>query len=253
MSLQKRNPSRTSTRVDLAATSKASLPISGLAALAAWRSREGVKVQLVGDRVWVCWPTGDEVIPNALLPVAGVEFYRREAGHWYRSGSRLPSFDLPKEEPSVPLYQVLTPLPATWEEPWTNWNLVPLRLQRDGSPRAKSALLCQAKMLLDWAESAPTAVLARFRAAHCGDQVLLIGQALPAIPGGEPFWGNRVLVPLGYQTEPSLAESVLAEVLGASPQEWILFHLEGIELIPETVFRPLTRAGVRLLLAETKP
>ena len=44
--------------------------------------------------------------------------------------------------------------------------------------------------------------------------MMLLGQRLPTISEGEKFWGNRVLVPLGFRPAPALSESALLGALG---------------------------------------
>ncbi|CAN5871681.1 hypothetical protein BH23PLA1_BH23PLA1_18930 [soil metagenome] len=239
----------TSTRFDLTLVGRARLPLSGLSALAHLRAREGISVRVEGDRAWISWKLGDEIVPRALLPVPDVEFYVFEAGQWYRSGSRLPSFNLPSPDPSVPLNQALTPLPTRWEDPKEGWAPVRLRLTRDDRPRQATALRCQIAELLEWADSVPTTALSTLRAALGEDRVLLIGANVPAIVGGDRFWGERVLVPMGFRTKPALSEGVLAEALRAEADDLVLIHARGAELVPRSAFRPLTRAGVRLALA----
>jgi hypothetical protein len=80
--------------------------------------------------------------------------------------------------------------------------------------------------------------------------VLVRGARLPALPGGERFWGETVLIPLGFAARPDLAEPLLREGLGLGEEELALLTPAGVEVIPHAVFRPLTRAGVRLALRE---
>jgi len=85
-----------------------------------------------------------------------------------------------------------------------------------------------------------------------GDRVLLLGRPLPPIPGAERFWGGRILVPLGFRTDPEPPEPALCGALGAGDDEFLVLTQEGAETVPLRAFRTLTRAGVRLAL-EARP
>jgi hypothetical protein len=86
---------------------------------------------------------------------------------------------------------------------------------------------------------------------------LLLGSALPTVPGSTRYWGHQLLVPIGFEVRPSLPEATLLEALGDSDSEILRVvpdDREGdspefaVEAIPLGAFRRLTRAGVRLAL-----
>jgi hypothetical protein len=80
-----------------------------------------------------------------------------------------------------------------------------------------------------------------------------VGGRLPTLPGAERFWGNRVLVPLGFRPEPCWPESALAEVLGLADEELAMLRESGATAIPVAALRPLTRASARLAAREPTP
>jgi hypothetical protein len=123
---------------------------------------------------------------------------------------------------------------------------VTLAVVRGGESQPASALVCGVLDLLQWADSATTAELAAVRGARSGDRAVLLGQRLPAIPAATRFWGQSVLVPVGFRPEHELAPVVLRAACGASDGELLLLDESGVELIPRAAFEPLTRAGVRL-------
>jgi hypothetical protein len=225
----------------------ASIPAAALPALVGIRCRPGVRVLLREDRAWLRWEPGDEPVARCLLPLAGAEVYSQREGLWYRLGRRLPSFDLPWDQVTRPLHQVLLPAPVQPEfSRRADFSRVRLRLVRDGRPRRTAALLCELTELRQWAETATTAALGAVRAARAGAQVLLLGDRLPACPSGVRFWGRRVLVPLGLRPLPDLPESALLQACGAREGEQLLVREVGAEVLLEEAFAPLTRAGVRL-------
>jgi hypothetical protein len=76
--------------------------------------------------------------------------------------------------------------------------------------------------------------------------VLLLGSRLPPISDAVRYWGEAVLVPLGYRPEPEVPPAALRAAAGAADEELLLLGEAGAELIPRGAFSPLTRAGVRL-------
>jgi hypothetical protein len=161
---------------------------------------------------------------------------------------------------------------------------VPLRLVRDESdrPRPATAVRCRLADLAGWAEQAPSSWIESLSAAWSGvpgefqdgAEVLVLAAAdpappteprpplldsmarterrslgrvrLPALEGGQRFWGCDVLIPLGFRTEPNLADRALRQAVGAKPDDLVILDDDGTELIPRQAFRPLSRAGIRL-------
>jgi len=237
----------------------ASLPRDALATLADLRRAEGIWVTLVGDRAWVRWEPGDDAALRKVLPLPGSELYVRRGKHWYKLGSRLPSFDLPIEQRGldmVPLHSAVVPRPVRPELPEDGPAVsVALTLIQDDRVRAASALRCPIAVLGRWADSAPTSRFAGLLAAKADDLVVVVGRSLPEVAGVgvERFWGSRVLAPLGLRPEPLLPEHALRRVLGIADDELpLLIGLPGesaaVEMIPYSALRPFNRAGVRLAL-----
>ena len=229
----------------------ASLPSQALGVLADLRCLPQVRVTLAGERAWVRWEPGDERVLARVLPVPGAELYLQQGGRWYRHNRRLPSFGLPVDGDALPLHRVLTPAPVRPEPPQD----VPLRpgqvsIVPGDRPRDTAGMMAGLAELAEWADLAPTARLVSIRAARSGGRVLLLGPKLPPLPGGQRFWGERVLVPLGFRPEPALPESALCKALGVADEEILILDARGGEVIPAAVFQPLTRAGVRLAWKE---
>jgi hypothetical protein len=232
----------------------ARLPADQLPALAGIRCAPGVRVALAGASAWVCWEVGDEPVLRRILPVAGVRLYLRREGRWFRHGQHLPDFEVLENLNYRPLHDVLTPapvrpLPARVPE----LRPVTLTLADDDHPRRTTAVACNLAALCAWADTVPAARLAGLRAAHCRGRVLVLGQRLPPLPAGERFWGERVLVPLGYRPEPALAEGAICTALGLGEDELLLIRPGNAEVVPGSALRPLTRAGLRLAGREGAP
>jgi hypothetical protein len=267
---------------------RASLPREALPVLAGLRARSSVHVTLEAERAWVSWPEGDEEVLRRVLPVSGVELYVHRDGRWHRFGHHLPAFGATSRGEPQPLDRVLYPAPVQpVPPPASGLQPVALGLAPDHRPRQASAGAYGLSELTAWAEAVPSARLKALRAACHDGRVLLLGTRLPPLPGGERFWGERVLVPLGYRPEPALPESAVREALGAAEEELLLVRgsksvlqepasrgrqppetsvkrsssgadapgSPGVEvqIIPRAAFEPLTRAGLRLAAREAAP
>src|SRR5262249_10790966 len=126
----------------------------------------------------------------------------------------------------------------------------PLTLVRDSQSHPTTALRCDVASLAAWAERATTAQLSAVTGIRSNKVVLLRGGKLPMLPGARRYWGDRLLSPLGYRPEPALPEDAVLAALEAGKDVIVLLEFEGVELLPLHAFEPLTRAGVRLALAE---
>jgi hypothetical protein len=219
--------------------------LAGLAALAPLRAAGSVRV-IVGDLAWVTWDGPRPDVVAAVLAVPGTELFEPRDGHWFRSGDRLPAFDVPPAGDPVPVDRAVIPGPFAAMEPGDReLKRVPLRLVRSDLPRATSAARCSLKVLATWADAATTAEIAVVKAARCGDVVWLLGSRLPALPGGERFWGDRVLIPLGFRAEPDWPEAALREAANVGPDELLVLTEDAAEAISVGAFRPLTRGSIR--------
>ena len=72
---------------------------------------------------------------------------------------------------------------------------------------------------------------------------------LPATPGADRFWGDRVLIALGFRSNPDWPESALREAAQVGRNEILILTENAAEAIPANAFRPLTRAAIRRCLA----
>jgi hypothetical protein len=243
----------------------ACIRVEDLPVLAELRDRSEIRVSIVGDRAWLRWnpetPVMREILIKWILPFPGVELFTTRGGRWYRCGESLPAFgvQVPDDSRAIPLERILLPRPVSAERPES------LRLERmrvgivrddQCRSRAATALNCPLQELHTWAEQATSAQFAGVQAAWTegggGDpaevEVLILApqQMLPTSRTGVRFWGVDVLVPLGFRTDPNLAESALKNVVGAGPNDLVVFRPDGFEVIARAIFKPLCRAGVRL-------
>jgi hypothetical protein len=234
----------------------ARLPVSALAVLAGLRREAGISVVLEGDRAWVLWEPGAEAVLRRVLPVPGVELFVRREGLWHRHGQHLPAFGLPEAlaEGGLPLHRAVVPVPVRAVPPGPEApRPTRLGLVRDERVRPATALRCSLAELGRWAETATTAEIGALRAARAAERVLVLGARLPALAGGERFWGARVLVPLGFRAEPDLPETALRAALHVTDEALLVLETEGFEAVPRDALRPLSRSSIRLALGGLRP
>jgi hypothetical protein len=251
----------------------ASIPVDDLSVLADLRREPGIRVTIADGRAWVCWDDepGAEaeatrrILVTRLLPRPGVEIFARSGGRWHRPGEHLPAFAVPVADGSTvsALDRVIVPAPMAVVRPGGDTPVpVPLRIVRDadGRPRPAAALRCRLEGLAGWAERAPSSWIEALSGAWCpgptrgepGEaEVLLLGPAawLPAPADGLRYWGADVLIPIGYRAEPDLAGRALRAAVGAGPDDLVVLDADGPELVPRQAFRPMSRAGIRRVLA----
>lgn len=228
----------------------ARIPAAGVVALGPMRSHGDVRVFPDGERLWVRWPAGRADVVRCLLPVAGAVFIVERGGAWFPFGSRLPTADRPPVGEGRSIASVLSPARFTPVEPGDVAAApVTLRAVRGGGPHAATALRCRLADLTVWADSATTAELSAVTAARAGEHVLLRGSKLPTVAGATRYWGDDVLVPVGFRVEPELRADVTRAAVGAERDDVVLLDVAGADVIPMAAFAPVTRAGLRLALA----
>jgi len=234
----------------------ASLPSKNLEVLSDLRHLPGILVALIDDRAWVRWNPAQQPVLSRVLPVSGVELFERRGKFWFRPGHRLPTFNLPIDQvvEQRPLSSLLFPAPiVAGPMPRDLPPPVPVSLVRDHEPRPATALSCDLEALGRWAEFAFTKPIETLLGARSGRHVILLGSELPPVAKGQRYWGQRLLVPLGFRPAPSLAEAALCGALRIAAEELAILDTDGLEIVPRAAFRPLSRASIRLALRESWP
>jgi hypothetical protein len=245
---------------------RARIPVGDLPVLAELRGRGSVRVLIAGAVAWVCWEPGSDpmqaILVRRILPLPGAVLYAERGGCWYRLAEHLPCFDVPKGDgsdwPSLERTIVPAPVKAARERGRSH-DPIQLRLVRDPAMPARpaSALRCTPEALAAWAERATSAELGSVKGAWkrpvapdgSSAVVLVTGPigSLPALEEGVRFWGKELLIPLGFRALPDLPPSAIRRAAGATNEEVAVLDEDGLELIPEAIFKPVSRAAVRLL------
>ena len=229
----------------------ASIPAESLPALAGLRARRGVRVKWDNGLAWVFWTAGDAAVLRRVASVRRAAVFARSGAFWVRPGHSLPAFGVPDETETKTLAEALFPEPVhplIVERP--AFQPVRLTLASDDHPRPATALMCRLDALARWADGVPASRLASLTAAVCDGLSLVRGDRLPELPDAERYWGGAVLTPLGCRPEPALSDRELGRALGLGNDDLALLSPEGAEVIDGGLFRPLTRAGLRLAMRE---
>jgi hypothetical protein len=243
----------------------ASIPVDELAGLADLRGQPGILVSIDRGRAWICWDSDSdqtrEMLVRRILPTPGAELFTRRGGLWYRLGEHLPAFDVPLSDGAsgVPLHRIVLPLAVKARRPAGDRGEPPaIRLVRDqgGVRRPTTAVRSSLHVLSSWADRATSGQLAELQAVCAAgpdgltsdSPVLVVGppDRLPFLPGGSRYWGTDLLLPLGFRVDPELPEPAVRRAAGADAASVVLCEHDGFELIPRGLFRPDSRAAIRL-------
>jgi len=228
------------------------LPTQALMRLAWLRTRSGLRVLPLENLVWISWPAGEVDVAQAVFAIPGSRLFTMRKGHWYQAGHVLPSFSVTRIEARnaefVPLAQWLLPVPLRPVAPPRGLpSSVPLRLRGTNQPRPSAALICPLAPLFQWAGRVPSSRIDSLKGAISGAELLVVGPRLPEVPSTHKFWGNRILIPLGFQLDPELPENAIRQALGITPDALMIITEEGFDEVPLRMLQPLSRAGLKLL------
>jgi hypothetical protein len=240
---------------------RASIPVRDLPVLAELRGRSEIRVLIAGEVAWISWKPGSELMEalvRRILPLGEAVLYTERDGRWYRLGEHLPAFDVPgRAESEWPLLErAIFPEPVRAVQSREKLQApIPIRVVRDAgaAPRPASGLRCSASSLAAWAEHATLAQLAALKGAWVEREALVLvtgsAESLPLMTDGLRFWGTELFVPLGFRAEPNLPACAIRRAAGARPDELAVLDEDGIELIPHAIFKPLSRAAIRMIRA----
>jgi hypothetical protein len=228
----------------------ARIPADLLGALAPLRAEPDLEVATADRDIWLRWRSADDRVLRAVLPLPSCVLFTFHAGRWHRFGQALPDFSVPTGLDYRRLSQVLFPAPVS-PLPAPERAMTPARLtiRPDSRPRPTTALRCRLADFAAWADGLSSYRLARYRAAREREELLVLGPHLPALPAATRFWGNAVLVPLGFCPEPDLPESTLLQAAGLD-DALLLLGRETAEIIPKQALSRVTRASLRLAVRE---
>jgi hypothetical protein len=121
-----------------------------------------------------------------------------------------------------------------------------VRIERGGPTQTASAIGCALSDLQAWGATATSAELRPIRVAVSESRALAVGPKLPAVAGAERYWGRELFVPLGFRIVPELPDAWIRQAIGMAADEYAFLGEEAIEVVPRSVFEPVTRAALRM-------
>lgn len=113
------------------------------------------------------------------------------------------------------------------------------------------ALLTDLQTWHDYVETAPAVRLKQSHfAVSANNEVIIVGEPLPSLPGKTYSLKNNILLPAGYDFDPPVIGLLIAEQLSASKTILLLFDIDGsCQEIHLSSLMPSSRSAVRLTKA----
>ncbi|MEM1318631.1 MAG: hypothetical protein AAGG75_00175 [Bacteroidota bacterium] len=207
--------------------------------------RHYTELRLAHDGDWL-WLRG---LPSTSLPLAMQQLpaqarYRLDAeGLLFPLGQKTPTGRLPQLnwQPLPEALPVELPPSALPAEIRTH---CPVRLQPTDTPHPGFALCCQLQHWKSFGETAAQARLEQLRfAVSENNQVLIIGQPLPPLPGKEYWRRGQLLLPAGFDLE----WPIIAPLLHDDAQSYLLLDKAGnAQEVELDCFVAARRSAIRL-------
>jgi len=219
-----------------------------LDALAIIRCINSIQVATDNEILWIKVPFKIYQDENSIkqLPVENTFMVDAE-GKLFQPGGLTP-IDVLKEldwQPVTELIKVELPvsmLPGIVEQK-ISFNIISSKNVQQGT-----ALLTSLAVWKNYAETASSIRLNNLRfAVSENNEVLVIGNPLPPLPGTEYWINNDNLIPCGYDFEHTLESTLIKEQYNPGNDSLLVFNNEGkIQSISKTLFVPAKRSAIRL-------
>ncbi|MDJ1479730.1 hypothetical protein QNI16_04480 [Cytophagaceae bacterium YF14B1] len=216
--------------------------------LGAVRCIPGLRAAENGDHIWLRGIAVSEKIDIRIRQLPALHtYFLDERNRLFPAGGVTPTGTLPSLswQPLTTFISVELPvsvLPGKFQRPYIA-QLVP-----SGQDKPGAALLVSLATWKAYAETAPEIRLQQVRfAVSEKEEVFIIGDLLPSIPGKEYWRHNTLLVPSGYDFDPPLITDIIEKKLNPQKGNLLVFHSsDEWELIPLSCFVPATRSAIRL-------
>lgn len=168
------------------------------------------------------------------------------------SGSKVPVRKLPSDLAWRPISEATRLRLGQSAYPGTAEDGIPLRLIRSEIVRPIRMLSLKLAAFSQWVGSSPSI---RFRdltfACSIDGQVLVRGNPVPPLPGRRYVLEDGLAMPAGFALDPPLPVSVVRRLFDTNRAAVIRFEEDAeVEVIEDSVFVPVTRAGVRMTLKQ---
>lgn len=212
------------------------------------RCIEGLLVASSDDDIWLRGiydsPTLDLKIKQ--LP-ARQSFYINENDLLFAPGSLTPVDKLPllSWQPLAEFLPIQIPVAAM---PGQMSTLATIKLVTTQLTKAGEALLTSLQIWKAYAESAPGTRLAKLKFAVAqNNDVLIMGNPLPPLPGKEYWLEKNILLPNGYRFEIYMTADFINEQFNPQQDSVLIFDSDGTwQKIDNSFFVPAKRSAIRL-------
>lgn len=219
-----------------------------LESLGAVRGITGLKAALDEGEIWLrgIVPAAKPDVLLTSLPITH-SYALDEYGRLFPAGGITPIGKLKQLnwQPIKAFMPVTMPVSAM---PGVVPGEIELKLSRSAQVHEPFAILVNLEDWKNYAETAPLTRLGRlqFAVSSSGD-TLVTGSPLPLLQG-RAYWQNgQMLLPLGFDFDPPVIASLIADALNAGNDHYLLFDSGGgYENISITNFVQATRSAVRL-------
>ncbi len=212
------------------------------------RLNREISVCIDAQSVWLRGVGLDDQISRTLRSLPGCErFLVLEDGQLVGWDESVPRLRLPTQmwQSLAEWLSIELPIP-----PFAGLidHKIPLRLVRTDVPVEANLLKTSWQIWRDYASDAPQIRLNRLSfAVSAGREVLILGWPLPPVPGQRLVEADRVAIPAGFRTEPSIDSASIRRLLRLLPEEFAVYRENGsVEIVPGSAFVLATRSAVRL-------
>ena len=217
-------------------------------ALGSIRSINGIQAAIDNEILWIRVPFKiyQDEISIKQLPVEN-SFMLDGEGRLFHLGGLTPVDKLKELEwqPLISLIRVELPvslLPGKVDQK------ISINIISSENAQPGAALLTSLAVWKNYAETASSVRLNCLRfAVSEKNEVLIVGNPLPPLPGTEYWMSNDNLVPCGYDFEYGLESALIKEQYNPGKEALLLFNNKGeSQLISKTFFIPAKRSAIRL-------
>lgn len=220
-------------------------------ALASVRCMPGLQAAIYDGLVWVRGIAAEVQPDLAIQQLPSIHTYKLdEENRLFPLGKPTPVATLPALQwlPVRDLIPVVMPSSAM---PGRLHQKLEVRLAPSSREEKPMALLSDLESWCGYAENAPSIRLKQVRfAVSAANQVIIVGDPLPPIPGKAYSLKNNLLLPAGYDFDPPALGPLIAMRLNPSNDCLLLFNTDGsCAQLPYSHFVVASRSAVRLTKA----
>lgn len=214
------------------------------------RAVPGWKAAMHNDEIWLKGPLDNEKNQLLLHSLPMLRSYEVDEQHRLFPTGKLTPVALLKELEwqELPVFLPLT-LPVS-ALPATLGDKVSVSLQRSINTQPAYAIQTNFDTWKEYVNTAPLVRLQQLEfAVSASQEVIIVGQPLPGLPGKSYWINGKLLIPAGYDFNPPIIGDLLNQRFRSDGQEFILFNEQGEQTaIAVACFKPADRATIRQII-----